>query len=156
MQTHLPIKERKHMIGQTLMMSSSLKRIFLALAVAAVMAALMVASAAPAFAAPNTTNTCFSEVSGDPVAVGLSNDQAKQFENNTLNTFCVPTGQEQLVEEFLTGRREIIKDVPPGQQRQLERELAEQVAPGEERVAVEEGIAEQRVAGEERLAAETI
>ena len=80
-----------------------MRRIMPVVAVAAVMVALMVASVTPAFAAPNTAYTCFSDVSGDLAAEGLSEGQAKQFENDNLDTFCVPTGQEQrqLAEEVI-------------------------------------------------------
>src|SRR5918998_2941104 len=97
-----------------------MRRIMPVVAVAAVMVALMVASVKPAFAAPNTTYTCFSDVSGDLAAEGLSEGQAKQFENYNLDTFCVPTGQEQLAEEVLTGNRKI----PPGQLKRAEERIA--------------------------------
>jgi hypothetical protein len=65
--------------------SAALRRMILVLTVAALMVAMMVASAMPAFAAPKTIYNCFSTVSGVPIPEyqGLSNGQAKKV----LNTF---------------------------------------------------------------------
>jgi len=108
--------------------SRALRRMSLVLAVAAVMVALMVTSVTPAFAAPNTTFTCFiSNVRGSSqVAEDLSKGQANQFEANNPDTFCVPAGQEQL--EVLTGQRK----APPGQQRKLAEEPLVEERPVEE------------------------
>jgi hypothetical protein len=128
--------------------STLLRRLVLVLAVAAVLAALMVASVTPAFAAPNTTFTCFiSNVRGSSqVAEGLSKGQAKQFETNNPDTFCVPAGQEQL--EILTDQRK----VPPGQQRKLAEESIAGVRQIAEETIVEEQPAEVFPAGQRQLA----
>jgi flagellar biosynthesis/type III secretory pathway M-ring protein FliF/YscJ len=128
--------------------STLLRRLVLVLAVAAVVAALMVASVTPAFAAPNTTFTCFiSNVRGSSqVAEGLSKGQAKQFETNNPDTFCVPAGQEQL--EILTDQRK----VPPGQQRKLAEESIAGVRQIAEETIVEEQPAEVFPAGQRQLA----
>ena len=133
--------------------SSALRRIVLVVLVAALMAAMLAASVTPAFAAPNTTFTCFiSNVRGSSqVAEGLSKGQAKQFETNNPDTFCVPAGQEQL--EVLTDQRK----VPPGQQRKLaEESIAEEPIAGVRQIAeepiVEEQPAEVFPAGQRQIA----
>ena len=65
-----------------------MKRIIRVLAVAAVMAAIVLASVVPAFAA-KATYDCF-DTAGTPVAEGLSRGQAKQFEKNNaeIGAFC--------------------------------------------------------------------
>jgi hypothetical protein len=127
---------------QEIVAGGALKRILLVLSVAALMAIMMVAMAAPAFAAPNTTFNCALKVSGDPVAEGLSKGQAKQFENNNLDTFCFPADQRQL--EVLTGQqKQLVKEVPPGQQRKLAEGLAEEPIAGGVRQIVEEQPAEE-------------
>jgi hypothetical protein len=136
---------------QQIVAGSALRRLVLVLSVAAVMAALLAASVRPAFAAPNTTYTCFDAASGNQVAAGLSKGQANQFEKTSLDTtFCVPTGQQeqlaeevptvqrQLAEEVLTSQRKLVKEVPPGQRKQLAEEV---VAPEIQRQLAEEAVA---------------